>query len=33
MQTTKAGDRIVHKCEQCGMVVTIVLPTENSPGR
>jgi hypothetical protein len=26
MQATKAKERIVHRCENCGMIITIVLP-------
>ena len=26
MQATETKERIVHRCENCGMIITIVLP-------
>jgi hypothetical protein len=28
MQATKTDERIVHKCERCGMIITIMLPAK-----
>jgi hypothetical protein len=28
MQATKTYERIVHKCERCGMIIIIVLPAK-----
>jgi hypothetical protein len=28
MQATKTDERIVHRCERCGMIITIVLPAQ-----
>jgi ribosomal protein L37AE/L43A len=29
MQATKRDERIIHKCERCGMIITIVLQAKS----
>jgi len=29
MQATKRDERIIHKCEHCGMIITIVLQVKS----